>query len=159
MGEAGKDVEIVFWRAAWQAAFAKGELVLADLYPNASIDHYPFEAGAAGEAGAASAAMALRYAPARALENGVALPRSSSVEVLVASGPGTLRPAPLGEAAGTGLRTEGGWSVVIARSLPEGLERSGRTQVAFAVWDGALGEVGARKMRTAWLPFALEVQP
>jgi hypothetical protein len=156
MGEGGKDVEIVFWRAAWQAALEKGELALTDLYPNASIDHYPFEAAPARGTGAG---MALRYSPARALENDMALPRSAPIEVLVASGPGTLRPAPSGEASGAGLRTSAGWSVVLTRPLPEGFERSGRTQAAFAVWEGSAGEVGARKMRTAWVPFALEVRP
>jgi hypothetical protein len=155
MGEPGKAVEIVFWRASWQAAMDGGEPTLADLYPNASIDHYPFEAGSSR----GGTEMALRYAPARALENALALPRQSPVEVLTASGPGTLRPAPLGEASGAGVRTGDGWTVMIACPLPRGFERFARTQVAFAVWEGSCGEVGARKMRTAWVPFSLEVRP
>ena len=38
----------------------------------------------------------------------------------------------------------------------EALEREVGSQVAFAVWQGAHGEVGARKMRSAWIPLALE---
>jgi DMSO reductase family type II enzyme heme b subunit len=154
MGELGKDVEILFWRATWQAALSSSGPALAQLYPNASIDHYPFQARSE------SADMAARYSPARAVENDLALPRSTPVEVLVASGPGTLRPgARDSEASGAGVRTDAGWSVVLARPLPRGFEGFGRTQVAFAVWDGAHGEVGARKMRTVWIPFAMEVQP
>jgi hypothetical protein len=155
MGEAGKEVEIVFWRATWQAALDGGSPTIAALYPGASIDHYPFEAPATRN----EAQAALRYVPARAVENDVALPRTSAVEMLVASGPGTLRPAAAGDATGAGKRTSGGWSVVLERALPPGFERQGHTQVAFAVWQGSDEEIGARKMRTLWIPFTLEAQP
>jgi len=32
-------------------------------------------------------------------------------------------------------------------------------QVAFAVWNGGAGEVGARKMRTGWVPMSLGATP
>jgi hypothetical protein len=46
--------------------------------------------------------------------------------------------------------------VVIVRPLPAGVKAGGRSRVAIAVWQGQKGEVGARKMRTGWIPLALE---
>jgi DMSO reductase family type II enzyme heme b subunit len=158
MGEVGKAVAIVHWRAAWQATVdAGGRRELTDLYPNASVDHYPGER--AGGSEAATSEMARRYSPALALGNPVAAERTSPVEALLASGPGTLAPLESGDASGAGAWTGSGWAVVIACPLPRGIERFGRTQAAFAVWDGARDEAGARKMRTAWVPLALEVRP
>jgi hypothetical protein len=48
---------------------------------------------------------------------------------------------------------------VLTRRVPTGLAPGRRTQVAFAVWEGAHGEAGARKMRTGWIPLVLEVKP
>jgi DMSO reductase family type II enzyme heme b subunit len=82
-------------------------------------------------------------------------PRERPVEDLIAEGPGTLRPG-TARSNGRGARTANGWQVVISRPLPAGLVPGGRTQVAFAVWQGAHGEAGARKMRSVWVPMALE---
>jgi hypothetical protein len=156
MGEAGRPVEITYWRAAWQAMVDGRPDAVNAIYPGASIDHYPFEAASLAPGSAEQQAMAQRYAPARALENHMAGPREKPVEDLVGEGPSTLRPAPAGRSDGRGIRGEHGWSVVLSRPLPEGLGADGRSQVAFAVWDGAHGEVGARKMRTGWLPLRVE---
>jgi len=57
------------------------------------------------------------------------------------------------------VRTKGGWAVVITRPLPDGLSPRSRTQIAFAVWNGGAGEVGARKMRTGWVPLSMREVP
>jgi DMSO reductase family type II enzyme heme b subunit len=100
--------------------------------------------------------MAERYAPARALGNPMAAPRVRPVEDLIAEGPGTLRPGGASSSDGRGARIAGGWQVVITRALPAGLVPGARTQVAFAVWQGAHSESGARKMRSVWVPMVLE---
>jgi hypothetical protein len=100
--------------------------------------------------------MAQRYAPARALGAGMAGPRERPVQDLVAEGPGSLNPAASTRSAGRGWWTDGGWTTVLARPLPEGLNPDTRTQVEFAVWEGAHQEAGARKMRTAWIPLLAE---
>jgi hypothetical protein len=156
MGEAGKPVEIAYWRAAWQAMVDGRPDTLEALYPNARVDHYPFESPSLAPGSPEQVAMAKRYAPARALENPMAGPRRSPVQDLVASGPGTLRPAEKSVSSGAGKATPQGWAVVIVRPLPAGAQPGGRSQVAFAVWKGAKGEVGARKMRTGWIPLSLE---
>lgn len=156
MGEPDRPVEIVFWKAFWQATVDGRPDTVQAIHPGATVDHYPAEAASLEPGSAAARDMARRYAPARSLGNEMAGPRTQPVEELLATGPGTLSPAPKQEATGDGKRTADGWTVVIERPLPKGLVPGGRSQVAFAVWDGANDEVGARKMRSAWIPLAME---
>jgi hypothetical protein len=155
MGQLGRGVQIAFWRADWQAAVDGRGDTLRDLYPNASVDHYPFDAPSLEPGSDAQAQMARRYAPADAVGNRRAGPRSSPVEDLVAEGPGTISPAPATTSRGRGVRTPTGWAVVITRAMPEGLSTTSRTQVAFAVWQGAAQEAGARKMRSGWVGLSM----
>lgn len=156
MGEAGRPVEISYWRAAWQATVDGRPDTLAALYPNAKVDHYPFESPSLAQGSPEQLAMARRFAPARAVGNTMAGPRDRPVQDLVAVGPGTLRPAERAISSGAGKPTASGWSVVIVRPLPAGVKPGGRSQVAFAVWLGAKGEAGARKMRSGWIPLAVD---
>lgn len=157
MGEPGKPVEITFWRASWQAVVDGRGDDIKELYPGATVDHYPFQAKSLPKDAQAQREMEQRYAPARAVGNPMAGPRERPVEDLVAEGPGTLRGGASLGSNGRGVRTKTGWAVVISRRLPAGLTPGARTQVAFAVWEGAHEEAGARKMRTGWVPFAWQV--
>jgi hypothetical protein len=159
MGEPGRRVEITYWRAAWQALVDGRPDPIRALYPGATVDHYPFDAAPLADNPTAQQEMAKRYAPALAAGNDMAVPRQRPVEDLIAEGPGTLSPAAKQESAGSGTRTASGWAVVLVRPLPAPLAAGKRSQVAFAVWDGAHQEVGARKMRSAWVPIAVEAQP
>lgn len=156
MGEAGRPVEITYWRASWQAVVDGRGDAITDVFPNATVDHYPFEAPSLGAGTPAQQEMARRYAPARALGNPMAGPRDRPVQDLVASGPGTLEPGPATDSDATGRRTPSGWAVVISRRLPAGLRPGTRGQIAFAVWEGGQDEAGARKMRTGWIALNLE---
>ncbi|MEW5978824.1 MAG: ethylbenzene dehydrogenase-related protein [Acidobacteriota bacterium] len=156
MGQAGRTVEIAFWRADWQASVNGRSDTLKSLYPNATVDHYPFEARPLEPGTEAQREMAKRYAPAEAVGNRRVGPRQSPVEDLIAEGPGTLTPAPSSRSRGQGTRDQKGWSVMLTRPLPEGLVPRLRTQIAFAVWEGGHAEVGSRKMRTGWIPLALQ---
>jgi DMSO reductase family type II enzyme heme b subunit len=158
MGEKGRGVEITYWRASWQAVVDGRGDTLRDVYPNATVDHYPFEAASLAPGSPEQKEAALRYAPARALGNAMAGPRKTPVEDLVAEGPGTLAPGGAAGSNGKGVRTPTGWAVVLSRRLPSGVTAPGRSQVALAVWEGAGDESGARKMRTVWIPFNLEAQ-
>jgi hypothetical protein len=151
MGQDGKAVQITYWRADWQATVDGRGDAIQDIYPNASIDHYPYEAKALEKGSDAQKEMARRYAPARALGNARSGPRAEPVEDLLATGPGTLSPGPSLGAKGKGAHANAGWSVVISRKLPAGLGVNQRTHVAFAVWQGSKQESGARKMRTGWV--------
>lgn len=156
MGEPGKPVEISFWRAAWQAVVDGRADTIQAIHPRASIDHYPFQAPSLPKDSDAQKEMASRYSPARALGNRMAGPRERPVEDLIAEGPSTLQPATTTASDGRGRRSKDGWAVVIARPLPAGLNPGARTQVAFAVWEGAHQEAGSKKMRTGWIPFLRE---
>lgn len=156
MGEKGRGVEITYWRASWQAVVDGRGDTLRDIYPNATVDHYPFEAKSLADGSPEKKEAEKRYAPARALGNTMAGPRKSPVEDLIAEGPGTLAPSGATTSSGKGVRTATGWAVVLARKVPNGVTPPGRSQVAFAVWDGADEESGARKMRTVWIPLNLE---
>jgi len=152
MGEAGRPVEITFWRSDWQASVNGRGDEIQDLYPNATVDHYPFAAPSLEKGSEAQKEMTTLYSPAEGAGNRRAGPRETPVEDLVAEGPGTLSPAASQSSKGHGARTKDGWAVVIRRNLPEGLVPDVRTQVAFAIWEGSAHEAGARKMRTGWIP-------
>jgi ethylbenzene dehydrogenase len=156
MGETQRPVEITYWRAFWQSMVDGREDTIKALFPNATVDHYPFEAASLQPGSEAQREMALRYAPARELGNDMAGPRKQPVQDLVAEGPGTIRPAPETRSVGRGKHTDQTWTVVLSRPLPNGLDPGSRTQVAFAVWQGAHQEVGARKMRSVWVPLLLQ---
>jgi DMSO reductase family type II enzyme heme b subunit len=158
MGETGRPVEITYWRASWQAMVDGRGDTIRDLYPRAAVDHYPFESASLAEGSDERAAMAERYAPARRLNNPMAGPRERPVQDLIAAGPGSLEPAPTTRSNGRGVRTMDGWAVVLRRPVPEGFGGQSRSQVAFAVWEGAKEEAGARKMRTGWIQMSTEVQ-
>ena len=159
MGEPGRPVEITFWRASWQATVDGKPDTIQALHPNAIPFIYPFDAASLKPGAEDQLEMQRRYAPARALGNRMAGPRDRPVEDLVAEGPGTLAPGAAIDGNGRGRRTANGWAVVISRRLPAGLVPGQRTQVAFAIWEGARAEAGARKMRSGWSPMLLEVKP
>jgi DMSO reductase family type II enzyme heme b subunit len=160
MGEKGKGVRIWYWKAVWQddaeRAQARGGDRIASLYPNAAVDHYPFNADPA-----AQAEMEKRYAPARAAGNPTAVgPGTSGVQVLIAEGFGTTRPSAAQQGRGHGQWVQGKWITSIARPLRGGaelgdLEAGKRSYVAFAIWDGAKAHTGSRKMRSEWVPLVL----
>ena len=156
MGENGKPVEITYWSAIFQAVVNGRKDDIRAVYPRAKVDHYPFEAAALKPGSQKQQEMAKRYAPARSVGNPMAGPHTIAVQDLVAEGPGTLRPAERTLSSGSGKRSQDGWAVILIRPLPSGVQLGGRTQVAFAVWEGSHQEVGSRKMRTAWVPLALE---
>jgi DMSO reductase family type II enzyme heme b subunit len=159
MGEPGRPVEVAYWNAAWQAVSDGHGGSLKDLYPSAAVDHYPFNAKSLEKDPAVQREMAMRYAPAQALGNLMSGPRESPVDDLIADGPGTLRRATSLTSKGRGQRTASGWTVVLSRPLPAGFSKDVPTQIAFAVWRGDQGEIGARKMRTGWITLSMQEQP
>ena len=156
MGEAGKTVQISYWRSDWQAIMEGRADNITSIYPNAAPDHYPFDAKSLEKNPTAQKDMDLRYAPARALGNRREGPRNTPVEDLIAEGPGTLSPNPQPFSNGKGIKTKTGWAVIITRPVPAGLAVATPSQIAFAVWEGSHDEVGARKMRTGWVTLMIK---
>ncbi|GAB6187745.1 ethylbenzene dehydrogenase-related protein [Thermopirellula anaerolimosa] len=158
MGESGRPVEITLWKAVWQRNLESEDRGIRSVYPNAVVDHYPFEAASLKPGSPPQREMADRYAPAKHVGNDIAQPKSSPVQDLTAEGPGTITVQPQGS-IGRGRRTQTGWAVVIVRKLGRGFTPDHLGQIAFAVWDAAHGEVGSRKMRTAWIPLKMGGTP
>jgi hypothetical protein len=161
MGEAGKPVEICYWKAVWQddverARNGGGDRVAA-LYPSMTVDHYPASANPP-----ARVEMERRYAPAAAAANPVTVPpQPGAVQELLAEGFGSSTVPAEQRASGRGVWTRDTWTVTIARPLQEGPGRSNldagkRSYVAFAVWDGADRQTGSRKMRSGWVPLFIQ---
>jgi hypothetical protein len=161
MGQAGKGVRIWYWKAVWQdderrAQTGQGDRIAA-LYPRASIDHYPYEAGAS-----ARPEMERRYAPARATGNPITVrPQGGAVQVLMAEGFGNTGPTATQLGTGVGRWKGARWATVITRPINAGpdlapLRPGVRTYLAVAVWDGAARHTGSRKMRSGWIPLLLE---
>jgi DMSO reductase family type II enzyme heme b subunit len=160
MGQLGKGVQICYWKAVWQddadRAASGGKDRIAALHPDATTDHYPPQAG-----GAAREEMERRYAPAAAAGNPILTARNGAVQEMLAEGFGSAAAAPAQKASGRGVWTAGRWRTTIARPLAEGpgavnLQPGQKTYIAFAVWDGAERHMGARKMRSGWIPLVLE---
>ena len=159
MGQLGKGVQICYWKAVWQDdadRAASGKDRVAALHPNAAPDHYPPQAG-----GEAREEMERRYAPARAAGNPILTARNGAVQEIVAEGFGSATAVTAQKATGRGSWSTGRWLTTIARPLAEGagaanLQPGQKTYAAFAVWDGAERHMGARKMRSGWIPLVLE---
>jgi hypothetical protein len=151
MGNPGGRVQILQWRADFQTDVEKGPLSIAELYPNAypadyhHEDHLP-------------PAQALPYKAAAGAGNLMSEKQTSSVQDLMAEGFGSLTPRTKQTAAGRARHDGAGWHVVITRPLSSdgdsaaSLAPGVRSQLAVAVWDGAKGEVGARKAWAGWIP-------
>jgi len=158
MGETGGAVAITYWTASWQAEVNGRPDSIQAFYPHATVDHYPFEAASLDPKSPEYQEMVKRYRPAEGAQH----PQHAEgqpVQDLVAEGPGTLTAVDPTDSAGQGQWRQNAWEVVILRALPEALRNEARAQVAVAIWNGARDEVGARKMRSAWIPMSLEAQP
>ncbi len=132
MGNPEAPVNIWQWKAAWQAA-GGSVLDVREAYPNMAVDLYPFEDEP-------------EFYPAVASGNIVArADRTSGADNLLAGSFGTLTASEAQVVAGTGVWDDGKWRVVFSRDLTVGDEyaqfaEGDRTNIAFAVWNGANAE-------------------
>jgi hypothetical protein len=134
MGDPTSGVNIWQWKAAWQEDIERGFRDVAATHPNVDVDMYPFADDPA-------------FATGRAAGNPLSrLDRTSPVEHLIAAGFGTLTTDEAQRVDGWGEWRDGVWRVVFRRPLTSAVEGAvdlgpiGRTNVAFAVWDGEAEE-------------------
>ena len=159
MGEPEGRVLILHWKADWQEDIDRGFQDVAQLYPNAWADWYPFAPGEPPhDITAWSNPEAQRYLTGWVLGNPRSQPlKRVSVEEQIAEGFGTLTTSPRQSAIGQGAYAEGEWRVVIARPFVTGDANDpawgpgAKTVVAFAAWDGGKGEIGSRKSFSDWI--------
>ncbi len=169
MGGPGAPMEILHWKAVWQRDVEHGYADVTDTHPNAAIaqyhgsptsgDHPLREVMASEEARLAS--------PAIRLGNPVSqITRTVPAEQLAAVGfTGSLTTQKQQDIRAWGRHADGKWAVVLARPLNTGdpqdkvLEPGMEHELNFAVWNGAAGDVGARKSYSMLVPFKLEAAP
>ncbi|MEW6279895.1 MAG: ethylbenzene dehydrogenase-related protein [Candidatus Eremiobacterota bacterium] len=158
MGQQGKPVEIVHWKAVWQDDVDQGYRDVEHAYPNMYYDFYPL---AGGKKATDIKDRALEYNPARNLKNPVSqVDRKEPCEEMVAVGWGTLTTQKHHGSRARGVHQDGKWSVVIACPLkskdPTDVVFRPTTPVAFAVWEGSSGNRGGRKHYAMWVDLKLE---
>jgi len=136
MGNPDAPVNIWHWKASWQADVQRGAPHdVEDAHPNVQVDYCPFEDDEA-------------FYPSRAAGNVSArINRTSPVDNLLAGSFGTLTagPGPEQMVQGKGEWHDGKWRVVFARDLQvigdyTQFSEGEKTNIAFAVWDGAKSE-------------------
>lgn len=163
MGAPRERVLILHWKADWQEDIDKTFQDVAQLYPNAWLDWYPFAAGEPPyDITAWTNPEARRYLTGWVLGNPRSQPeKRTAVEEQIAEGFSTLTTNERQSAVGKGVYANGEWSVVIARPFAAGDPNDpswgpGKTiPVAFAAWDGGAGEIGARKAFSDWITVKL----
>lgn len=156
MGSVTAPATLLHWKADWQRDLDQGERQGLDAaYPNRTVDFYPPLVDVPPmdvDIQSYEAAGATEWLPAYHVHNPIARgARTSPVEKLIAFGFGTSSSAPTQDAHGRGVRTTGGWTVVVGKSL--GASDDGESPVgpggaascAFAIWSGADRDAGSRK--------------
>ena len=144
------------WKAVWQEASLGRIKGIKTFYPNTWSDLYIFEQVKEGS----KSEMEKIYTTSVAAENPLAH-YGSPVRDLESLGFSSLDFSSEQTSKGYGKWENGKWNVIITRPLTRenGSLQTGKIQyVAFAVWNGSHGEVGARKMRSIWIPIQLLVK-
>lgn len=164
MGGKDQPVHIIHWRAQYQIDREKGQPTIKDLYPNANVDMYPMEFKDSGNLKGLDEEAQEVYSHGRAAGNPQSYPKTKGADEMMAEGFGTsvLLPEPVAEAMGRWEKNE--WTLQIVRPLSikdrSTLKVGQQGFVAFAVWQGARDEVGARKSVTmSWVPITLTELP
>ena len=151
--DAATPVLIHQWKSVWQEASLGKLKGIKSFYPNTWSDLYIFEMVKEGS----KDEMEKVYTTSVASQNPLAH-YGTPVRDLEALGFSSLAYSSEQTSQGYGKWEKGKWTVVIRRPLvrEQGLLQEGKIQyAAFAVWDGSHGEVGARKMRSIWIPLQL----
>ena len=141
------------WKAVWQEASLGHIKGIKSFYPNTWSDLYIFEQVREGSRDE----MEKTYTTSVAAENPLAH-YGTPVRDLESTGFSSLEFSSEQTSKGYGKWENGKWNVIITRPLKreKGFLLTGKIQyVAFAVWDGSHEEVGARKMRSVWIPLQL----
>lgn len=169
MGAIGQMVNLWHWKADWQYDIDKGFRDVVDAYPNFWLDYYPQVTGKPPYRLPTdfNTAQAKAYLAGWSVGNPLSNPvRVTPVEDLNAIGFGSLtsQPSQNQNVLGRGVWKDGMWYVVFARTMESAESNDGQlapgqtANVAFAVWDGADKQVGARKQLSTWVPLLIEKQ-
>ena len=162
MGGANARMNILQWKADWQADIEEGFHDLQDEFPNFWVDYYPYAIGGPPyEVPAQFPENASLYLVGYSVGNPFSQPlKVTPVEDALAYGFFTITTGVRQDALGWGEWRDGAWTVVIARALDTGDPQDnaiGRNNaLAFAVWDGGNEDRGSRKSTTGWVPLGVQ---
>jgi len=151
MGTPTAEALIAQWKADFQKDIDKAFSDIAELYPNFWSDWYIMAVGKPPyDLPSIYTNYTKIFVGGWAVNNPLSNPyKLTPVETLVAGGWGTLTTYKTQQFIGKGIYEEGKWKVVISRPLITGEKDpqwfKGPVEIAFAAWDGAKGEVGAKK--------------
>jgi len=165
MGGANVRMDIMQWKADWQADIEEGFRDLQDAFPNFWVDYYPYAMGEPPyEVPEDFAGNASDYLVGYAVGNPFSQPlKVTPVEDALAYGYFTITTQRQQDAIGRGVWRDGTWSVVISRKMdtgdPQDHPITSDSVLAFAVWDGANGDRGARKSTATWVPLVVRPLP
>jgi hypothetical protein len=164
MGGPNTPVSIAQWKADWQRDIDIGFQDREDEFPNMAVDLYPHaKDNATGVVPTED--IDKDFVAGLAADNPLSNPvKTTPIEELVAEGFGTLTTQTHQDSTGKGIWEDGVWKVIIARPIttpdlsdPQ-FEPGMKTDIAFAVWDGDNGEVGARKSLSLWNTLLIEAE-
>ncbi|MDY6991711.1 MAG: ethylbenzene dehydrogenase-related protein [Pseudomonadota bacterium] len=165
MGHKGNTVQILYWKGLWQQDNDQGFQDVQDLYPNYWADLYWFAKGSFPYRVPEDfqAPEAKQWFIAYQAGNPMAQwHREQPVEELVAEGWGSLTTQSQSVTSGQGVWQEGRWTVMFSRPLTtedkndHQFKLGQKSQIAFAVWQGAADNVGGRKHWSNWITYAIE---
>lgn len=154
MGDIGKPVHILQWRATWQRDLA-GKSGVDQIYPRVEHDVMPDDV--------LPPETASLYWVGRAAGNPLSqVKRATPIEQMVAEGFGTTTHLPEVTARGKGVHDGSAWAVALGfpakrDGIGAALEPAQAWSVAFAIWLGDQQNRGGRKHYANWIPFALEL--
>lgn len=167
MGAPGSPVDVWFWDADRQSP----EFTVENEYPRVVADEYPFSETVVDTAeydrpGTKLADQPPLSLPALASGNQIVPPAAANGgSDLAVGGPGsvTFRMPRSQLVSAHGVWSDGGWTVVMSRTLSVAdaaagvsLEPGGKTSAAFAIWNGAQQDRDGKKLITIWQDLELE---
>jgi PKD repeat protein len=165
MGTRAQLVNILHWKADWQADIDEGFQDLEAAFPNFWNDVYPFAVGSPPYMVPEDfPGVAQVYLPGWYVGNPFSDPlKVTPVEDADSAGFGTITSQVSQDAIGRGVWSESTWRVVITRKMDTGdpndatISVNGETPLAFAIWDGASSDRGARKSVSSWIALNVDV--
>jgi hypothetical protein len=165
MGDRDFPVQILQWKAIWQKDIDEHFQDVQDLHPNYWTDLYWFAEGEfpypVPESFQRTEALDW-FVGYRAGNPMAELYREHPVQEMIAEGFGTLTNQPLVASVAKGVWTNERWSVVFVRPMETHdigdyqFVPGQRDLVAFAVWEGAAGNVSGRKQHSQWVIFEVQ---
>jgi len=160
----GGKVQILYWRGLWQKDVDEGFQDVQNVHPNYLNSHYWFANGEGPYRVPDSFTnpVSHQWFIAKQAGNPMAkFSRSEPAQELIAEGWGTLTHQPESATTAKGVWKNGSWAVIFTRPLATDdpndhqFAQGEKGQIAFAVWQGGEGNVGARKHWSLWTAYQM----